>query len=103
MDRHRQDWLHKGCDKSALSDATQCPSSPVNASFTPQVSMDGLPNNIVDNEMNGVAQTGHIQSTEDHSAMHGEWCSTACINLTLSNVKTYKTGAALEFSFSVNN
>lgn len=72
MDRHRQDWLHKGCDKSALSETAQCPPAPVNVSFTPQVSMDGPPNNIVDGEVNGVTQTGRIQSTGEHGAMHGE-------------------------------
>lgn len=80
MDRHRQDWLHKGCDKSALSETAECPPAPVNASFTPQVSIDGPPNNIVDGEMNGVTQTGRIQSTGEHGAMHGEWGSTACYN-----------------------
>jgi hypothetical protein len=74
MDRHRQDWLHKGCDKSALSDGAQCPSAPVNASFTPQVSMDGLPNDV-DGDMSSVAQTGRIHSTEEHNT--GEWGSIA--------------------------
>lgn len=81
MDRHRQDWLRKGCDKSALSETAQCPPAPVNASFTPQASIDGPPNNIVDGEMNGVTQTGRIQSPGENGAMHGEWCSAACCNL----------------------
>jgi hypothetical protein len=78
MDRHRQDWLYKGCDKSALSNATQCPAAPAptNTSFTPQVSEDG-------GQMHGVAQTDHIQSTGEHSTVRGEWpisvLSTCCL------------------------
>jgi hypothetical protein len=77
MDRHRQDWLYKGCDKSALSNATQCPQGPANSSFTSQVSEDGPPNNIMGGETNSVAQTDHIQSTGEHSAIHGEWLISA--------------------------
>ncbi|GFG30777.1 hypothetical protein Cfor_10858 [Coptotermes formosanus] len=70
LDRHRQDWLHKGCDKSALSDMARCPPAPANVSFTSQVSEDGPPNNIVGGESNSAAQTNHIQSTREHNAMH---------------------------------
>jgi hypothetical protein len=73
LDRHRQEWLYRGCDKSAVSGMAQCPPAPANVSFTSQVSENGPPNNIVGGESNSAAQTNHIQSTREHNAMHGEW------------------------------
>jgi hypothetical protein len=72
LDRYRQDWLYKGCDKSALSGMEHCPPAPSNVSFTSQVSEDGPPNNIVGGESNSAAQTNHIQSTREHNSVHGD-------------------------------
>lgn len=73
LDRYRQDWLYKECDKSALSSMEHCPPAASNVSFTSQVSEDGPPNNIVGGESNSAAQTNHIQSTREHNSVHGEW------------------------------
>ncbi|XP_021914427.1 plexin domain-containing protein 2 isoform X2 [Zootermopsis nevadensis] len=72
MDRHRQDWLYKGCDKRALSNTTQCPPAPANSSFIPQDSEDGPQSNRMGGHTNSVVQTDHIQSTGEHSAMRGD-------------------------------
>ncbi|XP_069690038.1 plexin domain-containing protein 2 isoform X1 [Periplaneta americana] len=60
-DRNRQDWLHRGCDKSALKNVSQCP-APLNVTHTSQASRDGPPNSIVEGETNSAAQTDHIHS-----------------------------------------
>ncbi|KAJ4426310.1 hypothetical protein ANN_27124, partial [Periplaneta americana] len=74
-DRNRQDWLHRGCDKSALKNVSQCP-APLNVTHTSQASRDGPPNSIVEGETNSAAQTDHIHSgdgsTGEQSLMAGE-------------------------------